>query len=55
LKDGYTFGDIRAALLANGGAAGEDEVIKRRRWWLRSTRCGTDLGGRADAVLLARG
>src|SRR6267378_3175929 len=36
LKDGYTFGDIRAALLAERQVQQEeDEVIKRRRWFLR--------------------
>jgi hypothetical protein len=36
LKDGYTFDDIRAALLAERQVQQEeDEVIKRRRWWLR--------------------
>jgi len=36
LRDGYTFGDIRAALLAERQVQQEeDEVIKRRRWWLR--------------------
>ena len=36
LKDGYTFGDIRAALLAERQVQQEeDEAIKRRRWWLR--------------------
>src|SRR5467141_1705520 len=36
LKDGYTFGDIRAALLAERQVQlEEDEVIKRRRWFLR--------------------
>src|SRR6267142_284463 len=36
LKDGYTFDDIRAALLAERQVQPEeDEVIKRRRWWLR--------------------
>src|SRR5216117_2889937 len=36
LKDGYTFGDIRAALLAERQVQQEEEeVIKRRRWWLR--------------------
>src|SRR3989454_5662171 len=35
LKDGYTFGDIRAALLAERQRQPEeDEVIKRRRWGL---------------------
>ena len=39
LKDGYTFGDIRAALLAERQVQQEEaEVIKRRRWfrWLDS-------------------
>ena len=36
LKDGYAFGDIRAALLAERQVQQEeDEAIKRRRWWLR--------------------
>ena len=36
LKDGYTFDDIRAALLAERQVQQEeDEVIKRRRWFLR--------------------
>src|SRR6266481_1856624 len=36
LKDGYTFDDIRAALLAERQVQlEEDEVIKRRRWFLR--------------------
>jgi serine/threonine-protein kinase len=36
LKDGYTFGDLRAALLAERQVQQEeDEVIKRRRWFLR--------------------
>jgi hypothetical protein len=36
LKDGYAFGDIRAALLAERQVQlEEDEVIKRRRWFLR--------------------
>jgi len=36
LKDGYTFGDIRAALLAERQVQQEEhEVIKRRRWFLR--------------------
>src|SRR5437660_5564654 len=36
LKDGYTFGDIRAALLAERQVQQEeDEAIKRRRWFLR--------------------
>src|SRR2546426_6508993 len=36
LKDGYTFGDIRAALLAERQVQQEeDEVVKRRRWVLR--------------------
>src|SRR6266571_3734135 len=36
LKDGYAFGDIRAALLAERQVQQEeDEVIKRRRWFLR--------------------
>ena len=36
LRDGYTFGDIRAALLAERQVQQEeDEVIKRRRWFLR--------------------
>src|SRR5437667_12386052 len=36
LKDGYTFGDIREALLAERQVQQEeDEVIKRRRWFLR--------------------
>src|SRR3989454_427714 len=36
LKDGYTFGDIRAALLAERQVQQEeDEVVKRRRWFLR--------------------
>src|SRR6266699_2581054 len=36
LKDGYTFGDIRAALLAERQVQQEeDEVIKRRRWFLK--------------------
>src|SRR6266487_108909 len=36
LQDGYTFGDIRAALLAERQVQQEeDEVIKRRRWFLR--------------------
>src|SRR5213594_178903 len=36
LKDGYAFGDIRAALLAEAQVQQEeDEVIKRRRWFLR--------------------
>src|SRR5213083_1226554 len=36
LKDCYTFGDIRAALLAERQVQQEeDEVIKRRRWFLR--------------------
>jgi len=36
LRDGYTFGDIRAALLAERQVQlEEDEVIKRRRWFLR--------------------
>jgi len=35
LKDGYTFGDIRAALLAERQVQQEEaEVIKRRRWFL---------------------
>src|SRR5256714_13026860 len=35
-KDGYTFGDIRAALLAERQVQQEeDEAIKRRRWFLR--------------------
>src|SRR2546425_4281740 len=45
LKDGYTFDDIRAALLAERqGQQEEDEVIKRRRWFLR-------LGSLWDRVL----
>ena len=39
LKDGYTFGDIRAALLAERAVQQEEaEVVKRRRWfqWLDS-------------------
>jgi serine/threonine-protein kinase len=36
LKDGYTFGDIRAALLAERQVQQEEhDVIKRRRWFLR--------------------
>jgi serine/threonine-protein kinase len=36
LKDGYTFGDIRAALLAERQVQQEeDEAIKRRHWWQR--------------------
>jgi len=36
LKDGYRFDDIRAALLAERQVQQEeDEVIKRRRWFLR--------------------
>ena len=36
LKEGYTFDDIRAALLAERQVQQEeDEVIKRRRWFLR--------------------
>src|SRR5438034_2262631 len=36
LKDGYTFDDIRAALLAERQVQQEeDEVIKRRRWFLK--------------------
>src|SRR5438309_3319026 len=36
LKDGYTFGDIRAALLAERQVQQEeDEVIKRRCWFMR--------------------
>src|SRR5256712_11813155 len=36
LEDGCTFGDIRAALLADRQVQQEeDEVIKRRRWFLR--------------------
>src|SRR6266550_4561414 len=35
LKDGYRFDDIRAALLAERQVQEEDEVIKRRRWFLR--------------------
>jgi serine/threonine-protein kinase len=36
LKDGYTFADIRAALLAERQVQREeDEAIKRRHWWQR--------------------
>jgi len=36
LKDGYTFGDIRAALLAERQVQQEeDEAVKRRHWWQR--------------------
>jgi serine/threonine-protein kinase len=36
LKDGYTFGDIRAALLAEQQVQQEeDEVTRRRHWWQR--------------------
>jgi serine/threonine-protein kinase len=36
LKDGYTFDDIRAALLAERQVQQEeDEVFKRRRWFMR--------------------
>jgi protein kinase-like protein len=36
LKDGYTYGDIRAALLAERQVQQEeDEAIKRRHWWQR--------------------
>jgi Protein kinase domain len=36
LKDGYTFGDIRAALLAERQVQQEEhDVIKRRSWFLR--------------------
>jgi hypothetical protein len=36
LKDGYTYGDIRAALLAERQVQEEeDEAAKRRHWWQR--------------------
>jgi hypothetical protein len=36
LKDGYTFADIRAALLAERQVQQEeDEAVKRRHWWQR--------------------
>src|SRR5882762_2414316 len=60
LKDGYTFGDIRAALLAERQVQlEEDEVIKRRRWFLRLDalwyRVWAGRAGRAFFWLAGRG
>jgi len=60
LKDGYTFGDIRAALLAERQVQQEeDEVIKRRRWFLRLDslwyRIWAGRAGRAFFWLAGRG
>jgi hypothetical protein len=60
LKDGYTFGDIRAALLAERQVQQEeDEAIKRRRWWLRLDalwyRIWAGRAGRAFFWLAGRG
>ena len=60
LKDGYTFGDIRAALLAERQVQQEEEeVVKRRRWWLRLDalwyRIWAGRAGRAFFWLAGRG
>jgi len=60
LKDGYTFADIRAALLAERQVQQEeDEVIKRRRWSVRLNalwyRIWAGRAGRAFFWLAGRG
>ncbi len=44
LKDGYTFGDIRAALLAERQVQQEEAEVVKQRKWFRWTRCGTGSG-----------